>query len=886
MHSVPIASGTRIGPYEILSALGAGGMGEVYRARDTKLRRDVALKVLPDSFASDPDRLARFTREAQTLATLNHPSIAHIHGLEESSGIRALVMELVEGEDLSQRIARGPIPIDEALSIAKQIAEALEAAHEHGIIHRDLKPANVKVRPDGAVKVLDFGLAKAINPAGAAASTAQSPTITSPAMTHPGVILGTAAYMAPEQARGRLVDKRVDIWAFGAVLYEMLTGRPAFTGEDVTEILGAIVKVEPNWDALLGSASPSLVSVLRRCLEKDPKRRLRDRGDVRLLLENALEADSPASAIDREWTARWLHGQPVSSFVAGTLVASLAIGLVVYTKWPVENESSPVARFEVPFRPGQVGGQAHLALSADGQALVYRGLGADGVPRLYRRRMDEFESTPINDTENASIPFLSPGDRWLGFVVGRTLKKIALSGGASETIAELPVYPRGVTWDSESIVVGGGDGGLLRVPVAGGEPVVLASAPAGRQLWFPEVLPGGRAILFTESRLGDTAPGSDVRELQILELDSGRRRVLLPGSEGRFVSSGHIVFLRGGTVWAVAFHPTRFELLGSPVPVVNEIRGRITQFALADTGSLVYVPSDTVALRRLVWVDRAGREVSIAAPPRGYTYPRVSPDGTRVAIDVREQQIDIWIWHLERETLTRLTFDPAQDEYPVWTRDGHAIFFASFREKSWGAFLQPADGSGPAQRVGTGAKEIDPLSISPDGRTLVLATEGDVVTLPSTRTGDAVPLLNTRFAEHNAEISPDGRWIAYQSNESGRHNVYVRPFPAVSEGLWQISSGGGTHPLWAPNGRELFYISPAGLMRVPTELDRTFQFGRANVVLKGASETYWLSTAGRAYDISPDGARFLMLKEEQEAAARIHVVQNWFRELQRLMATS
>jgi len=437
-------------------------------------------------------------------------------------------------------------------------------------------------------------------------------------MTHPGVILGTAAYMAPEQARGRLVDKRVDIWGFGAVLYEMLTGRPPFAGEDVTEILGAIIKVEPNWDALLGRASPSLVSVLRRCLEKDPKRRLRDMADVRLLLESAREADSLAPAIDREWTARRFHWQTVSSFVAGTLVASLAIGLVVFTKWPVESESSPVTRFEVPFRLGQVGNQGYLAFSADGQTLVYRGLGADGVPRLYRRGMDEFESTPINDTENASVPFLSPGDRWLGFVTGRTLKRISLSGGASETIAELPVYPRGATWDAESIVVGGGNGGLLRVPVAGGEAVVLASAPAGRQLWFPQVLPGGRAILFTESRLSDSAPGSDVPELQILELDSGRRRVLLPGSEGRFVSTGHIVFLRGGTVWAVAFDPTRLELLGSPVPVVNQIRGRITQFAVADAGSLVYVPSDAEALRRLVWVDRAGREESIAAPPRGY----------------------------------------------------------------------------------------------------------------------------------------------------------------------------------------------------------------------------------------------------------------------------
>jgi eukaryotic-like serine/threonine-protein kinase len=865
----------------VSTLIGVGGMGEVYRATDTALKRQVAIKVLPEAFVSDAERLARFQREAELLASLNHPNIAIVHGLEKSAGTTALVMELVDGTTLAERIAAGPVPIDEALPIAAQIADALESAHERGIVHRDLKPGNVKVRPDGTVKVLDFGLAKVMEPTAAPPVVSQSPTITTPAMTHTGVILGTAAYMSPEQARGRVVDARADIWAFGAVLFEMLTGRPAFKAESVTDTLAAIVKDEPNWAALPDGVAPGLVWILRWCLEKDLKQRLRDIHDVRLGLDSAY---APASTNPNLFipTATKSRARLVSLGVIGGLVAGLAIGLAVSTLVARRDDPIPsITRFEVPFRPGQQGGQ--VAFSSDGETLLYSALGADGRTRLYRRPLDTLAATPISDTEGASDPFLSPDGRWLGFVVGRTLKRVSLSGGASETIAELSVDPDGASWDAESILVGGGSGGVLRVPLAGGEPTVIAAAAEGRQLRDPHVIPGARALLFTESRFSAGVRGADTPELQILELDSGRRRALLQGSAGRLVPTGHIVFERADSLWAVAFDTTRLEVLGSPVPVVQGVSRGVSRFAVTDAGSLAFVPGASMPTRKLVWVDRAGREEAIAAPPRGYTYPRVSPDGTRVAIDVRDESIDIWVWAFDRETLTRLTFDPAQDEYPVWTHDGARILFASFRDKSWGVFSQAADGSGAAQRVGTGLNEIDPLTLSPDSRTMIGRFEGDLVALPLSRSGEATALMQTRFSEPNADISPDGRWIAYQSDESGRAEIYVRPFPAVESGLWQVSTTGGTHPVWAKSGRELFYLASPGLMSIPIQPGASFAFGNPRVVVKNAAYTYWVSSVGRSYDVAPNGERFLMLKEEGQAAAAIHVVKNWGTELGRLL---
>ena len=871
-----LPSGTRLGPYEIDVLLGVGGMGEVYRAIDTSLKRQVAIKVLPEAVASDAERLARFQREAELLASLNHPNIAIVHGLEKGSGTTALVMELVEGPTLAERIASAPIAVDEALTIAAQIADALESAHERGIVHRDLKPGNVKVRPDGTVKVLDFGLAKAIDPVAASPALSQSPTITTPAMTHTGVILGTAAYMSPEQARGRAVDARADIWAFGAVLYEMLSGRPAFRGESVADTLAAIVKDEPDWAALPDDVAPGLAWILRKCLEKDPKQRLRDIHDVRLALDGAY-----APAIVARVQAGTTRARRASLWLIGGLVAGLGIGLAVSTLFARREEAPPITRFEVPFRPGQQGGQ--VAFSSDGETLLYSALGGDGRTRLYRRPLNTLAATPISDTEGASDLFVSADGRWLGFVLGKTLKRVPLAGGRAETIAELSMDPLGASWDGESILVAGGSAGLSRVPLTGGPPIVIAAADEGRRLSAPQAIPGTRAVLYTESRFSAGVPGADAPELQILDLDSGRRRVLLQGAAGRFLPTGHIVFERAGSLWAVAFDSARLEVVGSPVLVEQAVASGVARFAVAASGSLAYVPSGATAPRKMVWIDRAGREETVAAPPRGYTYPRVSPDGTRAAIDVRDEGIDIWVWAFDRETLTRLTFDPAQDEYPVWTHDGARILFASFRDKSWGVFSQAADGSGVAQRVGTGADEIDPLTLSPDSQRLVGRMQGDLVALTMNGSAEPAALMQTRFAEPNADISPDGRWIAYQSDESGRSEIYVRPFPAVDSGLWQLSTTGGTHPLWAKNGRELFYLASAGLMSIPIQSAASFAFGNAQVIVKNATHTYWVSSVGRSYDVAPNGERFLMLKEESQAAAAIHVVKNWHTEVGRLL---
>jgi serine/threonine-protein kinase len=639
-------------------------------------------------------------------------------------------------------------------------------------------------------------------------------------------------------------------------------------------------KDEPDWAALPHGVAPGLAWVLRKCLEEDLKQRLRDIHDVRLGLDGAY---APASANQNQSfpaTGR-SRAQLISLGVIGGLVAGLAIGLAVSTLVIRRDDAVPsITRFEVPFRPNQAGGQ--VTFSSDGETLLYLALGGDGRTRLYRRSLNTLEATPINDTEGASNPFLAPDGRSLGFAVGRTLKRISLSGGAAETIAELSFYPNGATWDAESILVGGGSAGLLKVPIAGGEPTVIGVAAEGRQLEDPHVIPGTRALLFTESRFSAGVRGADAPELQILELESGRRRSLLQGSGGRFIPPGHVIFERAGSLWAVAFDTDRLELRGAPVLVVQGVSRGVGRFAVTDAGTLAYVPDAATPPRKLVWIDRMGREETVAAPLRGYTYPRISPDGNRVAIDVRDEDIDIWVWAFDRETLTRLTFDPAQDEYPVWTHDGTRILFASFRDKSWGVFSQPADGSGAAQRVGTGPDEIDPLTLSPDSQTLIGRLEGDLVALPVTRSGEVTALMQTRFAEPNADISPDGRWIAYESDESGRNEIYVRPFPSVEGGLWQLSTSGGTHPVWAKNGRELFYLTASGLVSIPIQPGASFGFGNPRVVVKDAADIYWTSSVGRSYDVAPNGERFLMLKEESQAAA-IHVVTNWHTELGRLL---
>ena len=918
-----LTPGSRLGVYEVTAQIGEGGMGQVYRARDTKLDRDVAIKVLPEAFAHDADRLARFQREAKTLAALNHPNIAHIHGLEESGGITALVMELVEGEDLSQRIARGAIPLDEALPIAKQIAEALEAAHEQGIVHRDLKPANVKVRPDGTVKVLDFGLAKSTGPGTrdpGSEHLANSPTITTPAHlrqgygaagTEAGMILGTAAYMSPEQARGKTVDKRADIWAFGAVLFEMLTGTRLFAGDSVAETLGLIFSREPDLTTLPPGTPPRVRTLLARCLVKEPKQRLRDIGEARLALDGAFETAAPqTTAAATPASPRRTVAMVSAALLAGAVVATLAT-------WAL-TRPTPVPLQPVRFAFAPTAAQAlaitindrDLVLSADGRHLVY----VAGGGQLMVRAIDALDAVPLPGITGARSPFLSPDGRWVGYFAGAELRKVAIAGGPPVTLCPIVGGPRGASWGPDDTIVFATTDptiGLFRVAAAGGTPTVLTTPDAAQgdaDHLFPFLLPSGRAVLFTV-----TPSSGEIQNAQVAvrDLTTGQTTTLVRGgSQAEYVAPGYLVYAVAGSLRAARFDPGTLTVGSDPVAVVEAVTtlpSGAAEFSVSRTGTLVYAPVRATGTRSLVWVTRDGREEPLtAAPLRAYQYPRLSPDGTRVALDIRDQQNDIWIWDLARQTLTRLTDAPATDSAPVWTPDSRRVIFASARAGVPNLFWQAANNTGTAERLTTSLTPQVPLSISPDGTRLIVretvpTTVNDLRVLrldpstslgagPSTSLGTSPspssetpprqtePLLPTPFNEQNGEVSPDGRWLAYQSNASGRDEIFVRPFPNVDAGNWTISPNGGTRPLWARNGTELFYLDGAGAMtRVPVQTTPTFSAGPATTLFE---TRYFSGAAARTYDVSPDGQRFLMIKQAAaEQAQTMVVVLNWVEEL-------
>jgi hypothetical protein len=905
-----LGPGTRLGPYEIVAPIGAGGMGEVYQATDTNLGRDVAIKVLPEGFAQDPDRIARFEREAKTLASLNHSNIAIIHGLEKSQGTYALVMELVDGETLADRIARGPIPVDEALPIAKQLAEALEAAHEQGIIHRDLKPANIKVRSDGTVKVLDFGLAKlAEASAGPRASDfSLSPTITSPAMTGVGVLLGTAAYMAPEQARGKSVDKRSDVWAFGCVLYEMLTGRRAFEGDEVSDVLASILAREPDWTLLPRELSSVLGTFVKRCLNKDRKQRIGDAQTVRLALDGAFEAGAEtADFLTRHHATPWRRVMTVST--AAAVCAAALTGSAVWLE--MRPDPPLLIRTEISTAGATAlrinGLDRDLAITPDGSRVAYR-----GENQLFVRALDQLTPTSLSGSGliDPRGLFMSPDGQWVGFFDATTLlKKIAITGGPPVDITKIDsggVAPRGATWAEDGTIIYGmltPGTGLQRVSAMGGPSKALTTpdrARGERNHWWPEVIPGTQAVLFTSMPV---TGGLENAQIAVLDLRTNTQTVLVRGGyHGHYVSSGHLVYGAEGTLRAIAFDKTRLAVTGAAVPVADKIlttaNGAIDA-VVALNGTLVYVSGGLAALqaRTLVWVDRQGREESINVPPRAYVYAQLSPDGTKIAVDIRDQEQDVWIWDLARTTLQRLTFDPFVNRVPVWSHDGHRLAFSRTLDNAEEVYWQSADGSGVPEPLTKESKaSMNPSDFSPDG-TMLLYTPAnppwDIWMVPvkgPPTTGAA--LLNGRANERNPVVSPDGRWLAYESDESGRFEIYVRPFPEVSTGRWQISTNGGTRPRWSRNGRELFYYigGPQGgmLMAVAVELTPPFRASTPKMLFQG---NYPAPNAGGAlYDVSRDGQRFLMIKnlggEEVGGALRqIVVVQHFDEELKRLVPT-
>jgi serine/threonine-protein kinase len=903
-----LAAGDRLGPYEVLSELGAGGMGEVYRARDATLKRDVALKILPDGFALDQERLARFKREAQVLASLNHSNIAAIYGFEESNGLQALVLELVEGPTLADRIGLGPIPVSEAVPIARQIAEALEAAHEQGIVHRDLKPANVKLRPDGTVKVLDFGLAKSLEPAvGRSGDAAASPTITSPAMTAMGIILGTAAYMSPEQAKGQPADKRSDVWAFGAVLYEMLSGRRAFSGDDVSDTLASVLKGEPDWMALPPDVPAHVRMLIQRCLVKDRRRRMADMSGALFVMTDEvgrLLSLSPGD-LSRQ-LPRWRR------LIVPT-AAAIAVGaLAGTTVWLASRPSPPrVTRLALPQSGAGsllVDQQSRdLTITPDGTHIVYKGTvgSANASTQLFVRALDALEPTPLA-VSTPRAPFASSDGRWIGFVEPApvTLKKVPITGGAVVPLAPLDGASRGFTWDSVGSIIfatAAPATGLQRISSNGGEVTVLTTPNRergeGDHLW-PQFLPGGQGVLFTITAM---AGGIDAARVAVLDLrnpTAAPKVVVTGGSQAQYTASGHLVYAHAGTLRAVPFDVDRLEAIGTSILVVPQVvtlSNGTAEFDIAQNGTLVYVTGGSVvaAPRTLVWVDRQGREEPVkGAPARAFVGPRLSPDGTRVALDIRDREHDIWLWDFARETLDRLTTDPGMDQAPVWTPDGRRVVFSSEAGGSSGSlFWQATDGSGSAERLTPILNVQAPSAVTKDGTLLFSqarpTTSVDIMTLKlEDKDRRREPLLETLATERNADVSPNGRWMAYESNDAGPVEVFVRPFPYVSKQKWRVSSdGGGTQPLWSRDGKELFYLGPGGaLMSVTMQPDNWSPGTPTKVIDEPYLHLPFLITV-RSYDISLDGKRFLRIKPGSgpEAPTSVMVVQNWFEELKQLV---
>ena len=751
-----LSEGTKIGPYEVIGLIGQGGMGEVWQARDTKLDRDVALKVLPEAFTSDPDRLARFEREAKVLASLNHPNIGSIYGLEEAEGVRALVLELVEGPTLADRIKQGPIPIDEALPIAKQIAEALEAAHEQGVIHRDLKPANIKVKEDGTVKVLDFGLAKAFQPDASGPNMSMSPTISlTAAATQMGMVIGTAAYMAPEQAKGKVVDKRADVWAFGAVLYEMLTGARPFAGDDVSETLARVIDREPDWAALPDSVPPVLSNFIRRCLQKNPKKRVRDIGDVSLAMEGAFETTLSAPSEPPAVPQLHVWQRPTPLALAG-LASMLLGGLIVWSA--IRPAPGLVARFDYDLPDGQSffnPGRPLTAISPDGRAFAYNT--TDG---LYLRAIGELEARLIPGTrDDLSTPFFSPDGQSLGYWdrASSELKRVNISGGAPVTIAASVSNPYGVTWDADDRILYGQTDGIWQVPATGGTSELLIPAEDGELFYGPQMLPGGEWVLLTVRPAGTSR--WDEAQIVVQSVTTGDRQVVIEGGrDARYIPTGHLIYGLSGVILGVPFDLGSREVTGGPVSLIDGVaeaagsRSGAMQIALADNGSLVYVPGSEGGLENvsLVWVERNGNETVISAPPRAYQTPRVSPDGTRIAVDISEgASSDVWVWDLARERLTQLTFDEAVDQFPLWTLDSTRVVFRSARDNG-GLYSKAADGSGQVELLHEFPVDVRPHAWSADGR-LVLSQPGedDIGVLAP----ESEPTMEMLFSGRNVGLS-------------------------------------------------------------------------------------------------------------------------------------
>ena len=862
-------------------------MGQVYRATDTTLGREVAIKILPDAFASDPERLARFEREAKTLALLNHPHIAAIYSVEKSGGTHALVMELVEGDDLSQWIERGAIPLDEALPIAKQIAEALEAAHDQGIIHRDLKPANIKVKTDGTVKVLDFGLAKAVEPVGSAANVSQSPTLTTPAMTQAGMILGTAAYMSPEQAKGRVVDKRADIWAFGVIVSEMLSGRRLFGAEDVPETLAAVLTRDISMPTLPVATPLRLQRLLARCLERDPKTRLRDIGEARVEIDRTIAGAGDVSVASVTSSARSVgSGRRLAwmAFAVATVGVLAAAALSIPAVRHLRETLPPEMRVELStpstLQPLQ------FALSPDGRQIVFVASGT-GRQRLWLRALDAIEAQPLAGTEGAEYPFWSPDGRSLGFFAMGKLYRLDIAGGSPLPLTTTGSGGRGGAWSADGTILfaPSATSGLSRMAATGGEPVEVTRLDPPHQIShrFPQFLPDGRHFIFYV-----TGPESS-SGIYLGSLDGNESsRLMAADSSGAFMKPDRVLVIQQGTLIARRLDVARRAVTGDPVTVANQVgiegNTNLGGFSVSRDGQVAYRVGG-VAVRQLTWFDRTGKSVGVASEPdaNNLQYPELSPDGRRVAMSRTVQgNFDIWLLDLVRGGLTRLTFDAGQDSLPVWSPDGMRIAFSSNRKSTWDLYLKASNGSGIEDSLpDTPSAEIAQCW-SRDGRFLLYITGNSKTGLDlwaldmTTREHQSRVVENTPFDEAMAELSPDGRWVAYQTNESGRFEIVVQAFPDAG-GKWQVSTGGGAAPRWRADGREIYFLAPdATMMAVPvTASGPTFEAGTPVSLFPTRILTGGSPVNRPQYAVARDG-RFLINQSVNEAAAApITLLMHW-----------
>ena len=888
-----LASGTKLGPYEIAGAIGAGGMGEVYRARDTRLNRTVAIKALPAHLADRPELRERFEREARAVASLNHPHICVLHDIGRQDGVDFLVMEYLEGETLAERLKKGPLPLEQVLQYAIEISDALDKAHRKGITHRDLKPGNIMLTKSGT-KLLDFGLAKLGRQMDAPAhvSLSKLPTANNP-VTAEGTILGTLQYMAPEQLEGKEADARTDIFAFGVVMYEMATSKKAFDGKSQASVIGAILKDDPPAiSSLQPMTPPALDRVVKTCLAKNSDDRWQAASDLCRELKWIAAGDSK-SGIASFASAKAIRALSPRQLAVGAATLLLVAAIAGFATWNLKPAPAQrVTRTVINLPSGdQLAAFDYpgVAISPDGTLLAYVAVHA-GIRQIYLRALDSLEAKPLVGTEGANTPFFSPDGQSLGFIASGYLKRISVSGGATQTLGNAPV-PGGATWGSNGTIIFVPSSAYIleQIPDGGGTPQVLSHFLQGEagHLW-PEFLPGGKAVLFV------SAAGLANSRIIAQSLSSGERHELAAGTAPHYAPTGHLVYAQGGTLMAAPFDQQRLQITGRAVPVAEGIMqigsGGGFQYALSGTGSLVYVPGGTLAEERLVWVSRNGTEQALAAPPRSYITPRISPDGRRVAMTIVEQGNgnQVWLYDFGRDTLTRLTFGGGLSQTPAWTPDGKRIAFTSSKEGPPNIFWQPADGSGGMERLTTSQDTEVPRSFSPDGQLLAFMelspTNGYDISVLRLTDRKVQPFLQTPINESVPIFSPDGHWLAYISDESGRFEVYVQPFPGPG-GKYQISTDGGTEPVWNANGKELFYRSGEKMMAVDITTQPGFSVGKPKMLFQGPYVPTPFTFPN--YDVSPDGQRFLMLKSSEQAASltQIVVVQNWFEELKQKVPT-